>query len=221
MKSILKAKVSLLLVAAGLALASPGVNASILYQSATAGPADCSSGGSIVDNSQFLGTRFSLSSSTTLTGVGGQVCGASAADDFFAAIVSLSGPGALPSFDPLDVVDNALASATFTPGDSGADTTIPFSITLGPGDYALIFGSGLLSTTGFGWMPDTNTELPEASYFSSDQSVPTWYDDNFSGARFFVTGDVATSPVPEPGTVALAMLGLGCGAWARRRQRRG
>lgn len=198
----------------GVASISIEASAYPIYQSASGGSADCSSGGSVIDSAQYLGVHFSLTSTSTLSGVGGQVCGVSASDDFFAAVLPLNGPNALPTFDPLDIIANSLASTLFTPGDTGADTTIPLSITLGAGDYALVFGSGLLGATGFGWMPNTNTDLPGASYFSADLSVPTWYGDNFSGARFFVLG---TNTVPEPGTLTLALLGLGCGVLARRR----
>lgn len=207
--------------ALALALIPAFASAAVIYQSASAGPADCSVFGSIVDSGQFLGARFSLGSTTTLTGVGGQVCGSSAADDFFAAILPLSGPGALPAFNPLDLIGNALASATFVPGDSGADVTIPFSITLGPGDYALVFGGGLLGTTGFGWMPDSGTDLPGASYLTATGDIAggtgNWSDGGFANTRFFVTAETSTNnPVPEPATALLLSLGLGIGAWVRR-----
>lgn len=174
--------------AMGIATTFGQASATVIYQSASPGSADCSAGGAFLDNTQFLGARFSLGSTTTLTGVGGQVCGSSAGDDFFAAILSLTGPGALPSFDPLNLISNTLASATFVPGDAGNDVTIPFSITLGPGNYALVFGAGLFGTSGFGWMPDTNTDLPGASYFfagdASGSGTSSWNDGGPTNTRF-------------------------------------
>ncbi|BBJ23508.1 PEP-CTERM sorting domain-containing protein [Candidatus Nitrotoga sp. AM1P] len=194
--------------------------AAVIYQSASPGPADCTAGGSTLDNTQFLGARFNLGSTTTLTGVGGRVCGSSAADDFFAAILPLTGPGALPGFDPLDLVSNALASATFVPGDGGNDVTIPFSLTLGPGNYALVFGAGLLGTSGFGWMPETNTDLPGASYFfagvDSGGGTSSWNEGDFTNTRFFVMADASTNPIPEPATALLVLLGIGMTTWSRR-----
>lgn len=195
-------------------------SAAVIYQSASPGPADCSAGGSILDNTQFLGARFSLGSATTLTGVGGRVCGSSAADDFFAAILPLSGPGVLPGLDPLDLISNALASAMFVPGDAGGDVTIPFSFTLGPGNYALVFGAGLLGTNGFGWMPETNTDLPGASYFfagvDSSGGTGSWNEGSFTNTRFFVMADASTNPIPEPATALLVLVGIGMTAWGRR-----
>jgi hypothetical protein len=206
--------------AMGMATTFGQASAAVIYQSASTGPADCSAGGAFLDNTQFLGARFSLGSATTLTGVGGRVCGSSAADDFFAAILPLTGPGALPGFDPLDLISNALASATFVPGDAGSDVTIPFSITLGPGNYALVFGAGLLGTSGFGWMPDTNTDLPGASYFlagvDSSGGTSSWNDGGPTNTRFFVTADASTNPIPEPATALLVLLGIGMTAWGRR-----
>lgn len=110
--------------------------AAVIYQSASPGPADCSAGGSSLDNTQFLGARLSRGSATILTGMGGHVCGPLAADDFFAAILPVTGSGTLPGFDPLDLVSNAL-----------------------------VFGAGLLGTSGVGWMPEIKLYLPGASYF--------------------------------------------------------
>ena len=206
--------------AMGMATTFGQASAAVIYQSASPGPTDCSAGGSILDNTQFLGARFSLGSTTTLTGVGGRVCGSSAADDFFAAILPLSSPGALPGFDPLDLISNALASATFVPGDGGDDLTIPFSLTLGPGNYALVFGAGLLGTNGFGWMPETNTDLPGASYFfagvDSGGGTNSWNEGDFTNTRFFVTADASSNPIPEPATALLVLLGIGMAAWGRR-----
>lgn len=214
---ILPAKIAAIL---GMSLIPALAQAAMIYQSASAGPADPTAFGNIVDAGQFLGARFSLGSTTTLTGVGGQVVGSSTADDFFAAILPLTGFGALPAFNPLDSIGNALASANFVPGDSGAEVSIPFSVTLGPGEYALVFGGGLLGTTGFGWMPDSGTDLPGASYFSATGDIAGgtggWSDGGFANTRFFVTA----SPIPEPSAAMLMILGLGVVAYRLRGGRR-
>jgi hypothetical protein len=64
----------------------------------------------------------------------------------------------------------------------------PLSVTLEPGYYALIFGSGQLCASGLAFMalsPD-QIDLPGSSYFSSNGS--NWVNESISHVRFVVKG---------------------------------
>ena len=52
--------------AMGMATTFGQASAAVIYQSASPGPAVCSAGGFSLDNTQFLGARFSLGSTSGL-----------------------------------------------------------------------------------------------------------------------------------------------------------
>ncbi len=117
----------------------------------------------------------------------------------FGAIIGLSSPTALPlgrPFNPGEV----LASTIFTAPSFSDDVLIPLSVTLPPGDYALVFGSGLFGATGRGAMPLNNTDIPgSASYFTWNGNLNVWMDTQFRNLRFVVLGN----PVETPDAAAL------------------
>jgi hypothetical protein len=115
-----------------------------------------------------------------------------------------------------------VATTVFTPPILNDDVRVPLSVTLDPGDYALIFGSDDFGASGgFAVMAGNNLDIPgSASYVRWDWffTPPQWYDASieFEGVvRFVVTGRV----IPEPSGVALFWLGsLGaCGFYRRHR----
>src|SRR5262245_12118734 len=65
-------------------------------------------------------------------------------------------PTALPSGAPFD--STLVASTTFNAGFPSTDLLTPLSVTLPPGDYALIFGSGLFGAVAEGFMTVNNTD---------------------------------------------------------------
>jgi len=134
----------------------------IIYESSTLGPTGQTTGGFNVNEVQFLGSRFSISETMEVSQIGGHMYRGSFGDNLiFGAIVELSGPDALPLGDPF-TGGEVLASTTFTPPVLSADVSVPLSITLQPGDYALIFGSGEFgATNGEGVMTVNNFITPE------------------------------------------------------------
>jgi hypothetical protein len=183
----------------------------VIFQSATLGP--LTGGGYLLGGSQYLGSRFSLTQPVQVQAIGGHflVDGGS----LFGAIVSLSSPSALPSGSPFDTT--TIATVTFTlPLYEDADVSIPLSVELQPGNYALIFGSGQFGASGFGGMANDNTDIPgQASYFWWGNNQ--WYNDTIDNTRFVVYGEV----VPEPGTIALFAMASGVIAllkWRRRKE---
>jgi hypothetical protein len=139
-------KAKLFCFAAVLSITLTGVAAAgTVYESATLGPFEThgfalSSGGASAQ--QWLGSRFTLSSATDITAIGGNIGGAPATT-LFGAIISLSSVSALPAFSPLDLPSNALADVVFSAPSLSADLRVPLALTLGPGTYAVIFGTGL------------------------------------------------------------------------------
>ena len=143
-------------------------------------------GGSALTEEHFLGSRFHVDATLEVTKIGGHLAHVqSHPGDLFGAIISLSGPDALPAGSPFSD-DEVVAKTLFHGPIPSTDFRTPLSATLGPGDYALIFGSGQFGATGWGIMPSNNQDLPGASYIR-------WYGDSWSnspvsGYRFVVEG---------------------------------
>jgi hypothetical protein len=79
------------------------------------------------------------------------------------------------------------------------------TVTLNPGHYALLFGSGQFGASESGGMHDNNTDIPgSASYFAwspfHEPGQTGWHEVLPGGLRFVVTGTV----IPEPGAGLLA-----------------
>ena len=200
------------------ALASIGLSiaresqAAIIHESAHLGATGLSeSGVPALHDGQYIGSRFSLSGLTMVESVGGHLVGSSVPFDqsLFAAIVFLSSPTALPSGSPFDMT--TVTTTVFTPPYPSDDVLVPLTVTLNPGHYGLIFGVGHFGAIGPGGaMPSNNFDIQgSASYFHWSIWGPSWFDENVSGLsgfRFVVTGRV----IPEPGSIALFVLGSLC-----------
>ena len=179
-----------------------------IYESATLGPVGATSGASL--SGQFLGSRFTVTGITQVTSIGGHMLEFGGNETLWGAIIPMT--GLLPTFLPSLIETNVLGSAIFTPTNASNDFFEPLSVTLPPGDYALVFGgNGFFSTTGFGAMPLNNTNTPEGvgSYFFSNQFF--WFNAGFDRARFVVVG------IPEPSTFFLLGAGLLSYGWRRRK----
>jgi hypothetical protein len=162
---------------------------------------------------QFLGARFALPQGAEVTSVGGEIVQYDAGS-LFAAIVRLDGPTALPHGAPF-TNEELVAEATFTAPKPSSLVDVPMAVTLPPGEYGLVFGSGMFGASADGAMV-FETTLPGVSYFdwydSSGGTQPFWQQGTFSPGYFVVNGTV-----PEPGAVGAVGVLIGIGAIARGR----
>lgn len=85
------------LLAVGLLTGPVTAHAAVIYESATLGGTGVR-GGFVMDRDSFIGARFSLSSATNITAIGGHL--SVSRGTMFGAIVALDGPNALPQGDP-------------------------------------------------------------------------------------------------------------------------
>jgi hypothetical protein len=163
---------------------------------------------------QWLGARFHLSQDAAVTSVGGELVQFNG-NALFAAIVRLDGPTSLPHGSPFDAQE-LLAETTFSAPAPSALVNVPLAVSLAPGDYGLVFGSGMFGASGEGAMP-SETNLSNSSYFywydPTGQGHPVWNQGTFPPAYFVVNGTV-----PEPGAIGFfGAVGVLC---VRRRGRR-
>ena len=189
----------------GLFLGLPA-RADIIHESATFVPVDSLGpagipGGSPVTDTQFLGSRFSVTETVNVDKVGGHiyghppVTGTTADGPIFAAILPLSSPTALPvgTFDETEIAFTLLRAPLGFIQKEDFLVPFPLSVTLEPGHYALIFGSATeFSAPGIAIMPNIN--VPDSgSYFFWNGSK---WSNGGGGTRFVVTGVAALPPGP-------------------------
>ena len=128
---------------------------------------------------QFLGARFTISSPTMLSSVGGEF--QNMTGSFFVALVPLASMTSLPAgnpaagipFNPEEVLAYQIFEADV--GSTPEIITTPFSINLTPGVYGVVFGSGLYGATGYpgtnGGMPEHATVAGSSSFFWSERPM--------------------------------------------------
>lgn len=192
--------------AAFISLSTVSTAQAVSLTSAALGSTGETSGFSINDE-QFLGWRFQLDNTFQVTAVGGNL---GATGNIFGAIVSTNGPNEVPQGNPF-LPGEVLASTTFNPDSLSSDTRAPLSVRLGPGNYELIFGSGLFGATGSGFMPSNNSDFPSSTYFyySSRTFGGSWIDGGISNTRFVVEANAVPEPSSALGTLTFSALSAG------------
>ncbi len=107
-------------------------------------------GGTSISESQFVGWRFEIGQPLAVERVGGHMLSfPDAPGDIFAAIVELQSIDSVPIGAPF-TEEEIVATTTFRPPFPSDEVLVPFSATLLPGSYALVFGTGLFGATGEG-----------------------------------------------------------------------
>ncbi len=161
----------------------------VVHESATMGMPGLGLGWSFRDDF-FRGSRFHVYSTIEVTKIGGHMLQWQTQEfpgSVFGVIVPLSDADAFPTGSPFDSGE-VIARTLFHAAPDSADFRIPLSVILEPGDYALIFGSGLFGAMGRGAMTNNNGVFPDASFIAWDGSEGQWEESNASGMRFVVEG---------------------------------
>lgn len=167
---------------------------------------------------RFVGASFTISQRTDVTGIGAQF-GGFPSGTVFGAIVPLASLTALPAGAPSQLESISLGDVVFAVAGGIHDVLQPLSVTLDPGTYGIIFGSGLFGASGFAGLGDGNATVGSPNFFDFQQvASPNWKVLNADGVRLFVEGNVVAA-VPEPSTWAMIILGFaGIGAVTYRRR---
>lgn len=177
----------------------------ILFESATLGPTgitvDQGVPASNIGVFNFSGARFELTQPVVTTSVGGHFRSSGAGGDFFGAIVAFDGPDDLPDSEDLSTPDVLGFTLLDFPNPS-ADVYGDLELSLEPGWYGVVFGSGLFGATGGGAVLRNNTGFPDVEVIA--RLTGPWGELTPAGTlmRFVVTGRV----VPEPQSLALAII---------------
>jgi len=202
--------------------AATPVTASVIYQSA--GYSGIDNGDYTLSSNNLIGAAFQLTATTVITGIGAQF-GAFNDGTIFAAIVPLASLTAFPRASPgqpsgsNDLSGISLANVVFSvpSGTTALDLIVPLTVTLAPGTYAVVFGSGQFGADGDAGLGDSNNPLGSPNLFQSI-FAPDWATLNDPGVRIVVEGVTAT---PLPATLPLFATGLstlGLLGWRRKRK---
>jgi hypothetical protein len=200
-----------------------GVNSAsgaTIFESSTLGPtgitfAQLSNGsvpGTNVNSFVYTGVRFELTQSVITSQLGGHFV-ESFAGDFFGAIVKLDGANDFPNSGNLSTPD-VLGAAVLTFPDLSAEVFGDLNLSLNPGWYALVFGSGLFGTNGSGAAVRNGVDIEAPTYIGYQPgSGVTWIDITADGPnhRFIVNGTVVPEPVTSIGILWL----LAASSWLR------
>ncbi len=158
-----------------------------LFESADLGAiAQAAGTGPVVGVDTFLGWRFTVTETVTVANVGGHLVAQDAGPEtLFVAIVPLEADGFPPD---TSLTDDAVFGASFVVDSPSAEIAVPVGIVLDPGEYGMIFGSGLFGATGRGHMPGNDSDIDSPEYFFGDVPSGTYTEGGFSNTRFFVNG---------------------------------
>jgi len=174
-----------------------------------------------VENQVFTGTIFELTRPATVTRIGGHFVGGYEPNQFFGAIVALSGPSDFPDSEDLSTPDVLGVAQLIFPHPSD-EVFGDLRITLEPNWYALVFGSGLFNTDGIGGAVRNNFDIGEQTYIGWQANGTGWFDLAelasfviFENHRFVIEGTF----VPEPTTLLSVLVAMSSFSfWRRSRQ---
>ncbi len=201
-------RVLVLLLVACLAGKSSVTFAATIFESGTLGPTGIPQGSVAATNISpyvYTGVRFELTQPAITTQIGGHFVD-TAGGSFFGAIIKLDGSDDFPDSGDLSTAD-VLGSTDLTFPVPSDEIFGNLSLSLDPGWYALVFGSGLFGTNGDGAAPRNNPDIGNPTYIGFQPlSGIGWVDITgpFSDHRFLVHGELT----PEPMTIVLGTLSI-------------
>jgi hypothetical protein len=188
--------------ALGLALATINADAATVYQSATYSAQD--TGEYILNDNNIMGAVFTLTKTTAITGIGAQF-GGFPSGEIFGAIVPVASPADVPAGSSDGLAAISLADVVFAvPQATAIDLIEPLKVTLGPGSYAVVFGTDQFGATGFAGLGFLNDPVGSPTLIRSFFSTG-WDSFSDTGVRFVVEG----TALPEPMTWAMIVVGFG------------
>jgi hypothetical protein len=203
-------RISYLLIAWCMCIATANIsNADVLFESGTLGTAgvswpDLVNGavpGTSVHSLYFPGSRFHLSERAITTRVGGHFA-AEFSGTFFGALVQLENESDFPDSTNLSTPD-VMGTTVLTFPNPSAEVFGELSLSLEPGWYALVFGSGLFNTTGTGGTVRNGVDIENPSYMDFDPNLDWFNLDALQASlgrrRFVVEGII----LPEPALISL------------------
>ena len=199
-----------LMVAVALAAATSVASAETIFESGTLGQTgiplsdvtDQTIPGTNVNASVFSGVRFQLGQPAVTTQVGGHFV-AGGSGTFFGAIVELDNESDFPDSEDFSTPD-FLGSTLLTFPVPSDEVFGNLALTLDPGWYALVFGSGLFGATASGVTVRNGIDIGDPTYIGLQPgSVFGWVNRLASvNRRYVVKGQI----VPEVSSFALAAL---------------
>lgn len=163
--------------------------------------------GSSVDTNVYSGVKFEVGRPVTTSQIGGHFF-SSAGGSFFGAVVTLDSKQDFPDSGDFSATD-VLGTAVLTFPIDSQEVFGDVSLDLGPGWYALVFGSGYFGTDGVGGMVLNNENIGDPTYLAWQRNFGAqWVDisEAFSNFRFVVTGEI----LPEPRTLVLTSFTCFC-----------
>lgn len=194
-----------------LTMAPRMVSAATLFESGTLGPtgvtwSELSSQtvpGTNISSFAFNGVRFRLNEPVITTRIGGHFV-APTDGTFFGAIVALDDERDFPDSGHLSSPD-VLGHTLLTFPTSSAEVFGDLSLSLGPGWYALVYGSGLFGATADGGAVRNGTDIGDPSYIAHGLNL-NWFNLDIFGTffdnhRFVIEGTI----VPEPSSLCATL----------------
>lgn len=196
------------------------LNATTIFESGTLGPTGLARGdvpAANVSGVVFNGVRFHLTSRVVTTQVGGHFVGSPGATGmFFGAMVKLADENDFPNSGDLSTPD-VLGSTVISFPAPSAEVLGNLAVSLDPGWYALVFGSGRFGAVGDGAMPLNNPDIGSPTYIGYQPGAGFGWGNLinpiFRNYRFVVEGSV----VPEPTSALLLFLCICVLSFARLR----
>ncbi len=194
---------------ASIAMTANLAAAATIFESGTLGPTGLPQGSVASANvtlNVFVGVRFQLTQPAITTQVGGHFVDRSNGT-LFGAIIALDNAKDFPDSGDLSTKDVLGSTLLIFPAPS-AEVFGGLTLSLDPGWYALVFGSGLFEAAGNGAAPLNNPDIEDPSYIAYVSS--RWKNSSPTGGfefkdyRFVIRG----ATVPEPSTLSFILVAI-------------